>query len=233
MSTGAPEQQQGLGCFTLTGIFLFICWSIETVVLLTHSPMDFVSLSVYTTLFVLCLFLFSPWGRSLVWRRPIIAKSPLLLFVFFGLYLLLKEYPLNSAQMILGILTLGIFLFSLSPWFKYVLRWFPLLLIVLILLLGILTTYPVVIKQPVDYFKMFSTLFIVISMISFLLLFLRFLQRRRLNKTKDINFSLGQARLLEEEIASSEKPVVDAHFLGVSLQIFRSGKFTRITISTD
>lgn len=233
MSTGDSEQQPGLGCFTLVGIILFICWSIEIVFLVLHPPIDFLSLSIYTTLLALYLFLCSPWGRSLSQRSFLIAKSPFLFIIFFTMYLLLRQYPLNSPQMIMGIFTLCVSLFSYSPWFKYTLRWFPVFLIMLILLSGILTTYPVVLQGRMDYFKLFSTLFIVMSMISFLLLFLRFVQRAKGDNSKNINFRLGRTHLLQEDAFTQQKPVVDVHFLGVSLQIFRAGNLTKITISTD
>jgi hypothetical protein len=235
MAADKPEQQQRLGCITLAMFFFIICWGIGTVYLVTHPPVDFLTLSVYTTVLALFFFLCSPWGRSLISRSPIVAMSPILISFSFGLYLLLKQYSLNSPQVFLGVLAWVVFLFSLSPWMRYVLRWMPFFLIMLIMLSGILATYPIVVHRPVDYSKLFTTLFANIVILSLVLLLLWFFQRmfRRLDETKQIDFSFGHAHFPQGETTLPEKSVVDIHFLGVSLQIFRSGKFTKVTISTD
>ena len=235
MSADKPEQQQGLGCLTLLVTFFAIYWCFETVYLVTHPPIDFLTLSVYTIVLALFLFLCSPWGRSLIWRSPFVAKSPLLISFFFGLYFLLKQYSLNSPQAILGVLAGIVFFFSLSSWFRYLLRWIPFFIFLLIILWGILLTYPIVAHRPIDSSKLFSTLFVVVTVLSLVLLLLWFFQRmfKRLDKDKQINFNVGRIHFPQGETATQEKPAMDIHFLGIRLQILRSGKFTKVTLSTD
>jgi len=56
---------------------------------------------------------------------------------------------------------------------------------------------------------------------------------KRLDKDKQINFNVGRIHFPQGETATQEKPAMDIHFLGIRLQILRSGKFTKVTLSTD
>jgi hypothetical protein len=229
MSKYESNKQQGMGCLTLAFIFFSICWGIAIIVTVMHPPINFVSILAYTIIFALYLFLYSPLGRPLLWKSSLLAKIPLLIFILFCVYLLLQQYALSSPQAIFSLFTLCIYFFTLSPWFKYTLRWFPTVLIMLIVISGILVTYPLVIHQPLDYVKLFLTLSVSFSLLAILLFF----QRGKVDEAKTMHFDVGQTHVPQEENSTSEKPTIEIHFLGLSFRVFRYGKFTKITLSTD
>lgn len=136
--------------------------------------------------------------------------------------------------MIPGLLGLLIYFISLSPWFKYMCRWSPFVLLLLATFWIILTNTPSSAHSLVDYLKPFIALVVFSGILAFLVLLPRLLRRKLLKQdgTEDIIFRLGQIDFppgTEAEV----KTVVDFQIWGVSVQILSTGKFWKFTLSTD
>ena len=119
-----------------------------------------------------------------------------------------------------------------TPWFKLTWRWFPTLLILLILIDGILILEPMVTHSPIDYLHVGINLLIISGILAFLLLYVRSHQNTTTRK-EGVALHLGQVNLPEQEALFKEKPHILFRFLGVSLSYTRSGKYWKLTLSTD
>lgn len=210
--TTSKNEQQGLGCFTLVVIGFFIFWIGETIFFITHPPFNIMDFSFITLLFAGILFLYSPLGRAILSKYPILAKSSTLIYVLSSFYLLFRQIPFNSPAMLFSLLLICIYLFMQTPSFRYVLRWFHLVLILLIFIGGAINIYPLIFQHPINYGKIVSILAICIGLVIFLLLSRKILQH--------------MAVQVQEGTVSSTKPIMEFHLLGVSVLIFRSGKVT-------
>lgn len=230
-----PEKQQGIGCLTLGGIVFFIFLCIETLFMATHPPIDFLSLSIYTAAFVFYLFFASPWGRPLLQKVPFLANGPLLILMCFYFYLLFKRYSFDTPQALFGYFAGLVCILYLSPWAKYMLRWAPFVLPLLLLISGGTLAISSFVSQPqIDYQKLFTVLLGLLCMLAFVL-FPQFFRRKgmREDKTKDINLRIGQAEFPVEETEPATKRVVNFPVPGITLQISRAGKCWKVRLSND
>ncbi len=158
-------------------------------------------------------------------------QGAVVLYLGFSVYLVLQQYPLNAPSTIFFFVTGAVYLFTLTPWFQYTLRWFPYLLLFLFIVAGIILIYPALQHQSVDYAKLFAAFSIML-----ILIVLMFAGRRiRIDETThETTLQVGQTTIPQTAGGTTdEKPIVDLNFLGVSLRVFRYGKFTQIKISTD
>jgi hypothetical protein len=110
-----------------------------------------------------------------------------------------------------------------------IVKWFPLLFFTAISSVILLILYPNIITNHIGISILFVIFFIVI-IISLLLLLNYVRQTYQSNKAKSINLSIGHIHFSHEE---EVRPIINVRFLGVSLRIIHSGKFTKIIISTD
>lgn len=223
----SKNEQQGLGCFTFVVVVFFVIWLIQTVSFITHPPLDVIGLTLITLLFGVMLFLYSLPGRRFLSKYPILARSLVPIYALDSLYLLLKQFPLNSPQMLFALCATCIYVFTQTPWFKYVLTWFHFVLIFLIVVGGAINIYPLLLSHPINYGKILSVLAVCIGLLLFLLLSRNLLQRlsTQVREGQAIQFSLGHSKFPQNETIPSQKPTADIRlFGGVRLQIFRSGR---------
>lgn len=125
-----------------------------------------------------------------------------------------------------------VLLFMFTPWFKHTRRWFPYFLIALTLIGSLLILEPIVTHPPINYVQVVLILLVVCGAIAFLLLFFRFNQNSNVRE-EGITLRVGQVNIPQEEAPFEEKPQTIIRFLGISIAFTRSGKFWKLTLSTD
>ncbi len=235
MSTNAAESPTR-GCLTLGIFFYLICTGIAVIVHTVNVHDNFPGflsfIAPYLLLFVLFLFFMSPWGRPLLRKQPVLRYLPYLFIIVINGYLNFSQYSLASPHTIFGIFMSCVLLFMFTPWLKLTLRWFPTFLIGLILLSSIFILEPIVTHSPVDYLQVVLILLAVLGAIAILLLFLRYSQNPNVRK-EGITLHVGQVNIPQKEVPVDEKPQSIIRFLGISVSFTRSGKFWKLTLSTD
>ena len=84
------EHQEESGCLTLSILFYLIFLSIATFLIVTHPPIDWLSLSIYIIIFIISLFFVSSWGRPLLNKFPFLSNTPL--YYYSRMFLLLSYF---------------------------------------------------------------------------------------------------------------------------------------------
>lgn len=236
MSTNASDAAPTPGCLTLGAFFYLICVSAAATIHVVNTHGNFASFLFFITpsmlFFVLILFFLSPWGRLLLRRHPASSYLPYLFIIAINWYLDFSQYSLASPHTIFGIFMSCVILFMFTPWFKHTRRWFPKFLIVLTLIGGVLILEPIVTHPPINYVQVVLILLVVCGAIAILLLFLRYSQNSNVRE-EGITLRVGRVNIPQEEAPFEEQPQTIIRFLGISISFTRSGKFWKLTLSTD
>jgi hypothetical protein len=228
------------GCFTFYAAFILVAAAVK-IYLTIHPPIDLGMILAFLILLSAALFLGSPWARRLfeqvtrpVWLSTLIPT--LIAMVSYAFFALHSPFDWLQLFEVLVPWILISLVFSSSFFSRIFQRGaalvsiaFPLAFVAVYLIIGGLEIYSAASKQPIDYFRLFALLVLLLVLPTALIL-LSWRFGKTMARSDHTETESGGTTFPQDEPDIPEK-VREFHFLGLSLRITRRGNRGRITFS--
>src|SRR6266700_2561059 len=161
---------------------------------------------------------------------PLIAILTIALAGIF-IYPILTSSPVDYFKLFSTTVIFAVISFVLSPWFRPIMRGFPPIKFILVVIFSFIVIYPMLMHLPVDYFGLFWFVLFYPLWLYYLIRHFRVL--RNLPPREAILPNEDQANQDQASASPPEKPIFHFYLFGARLKVFRYkfGKYSTYEIT--
>lgn len=225
MSTNTTKSKKRWGCFPYVVVLVLIGGAISLYPLVTHSPIDYLSLILRVGTFAVLLVVWSPWFSDIRQWHPTIILLPYVGFMLQAMYPILTQQPVDYLSLLLTICTYTLLAMPVSPWYKYIQQrhtfTFP-LFVGLCLFVELLSF---VLHSGPDYFGLF---WLVVGIIVFLFILYVMSKRNSAISTTVAQPPIEQVAQHQNSPSSDEKPTSEFSIFGIPIKAHKRQKSMHI-----